>query len=284
MKNLKKLLFLIALPLISVSCIVDDDENTGMQGAENSPIGVGFSQSVALESYFEDIGSITAEYPVNILGGNSGALSPVDIQVSYEIDPNSTAEEGVEFDFVSTSGTLTIPAGSSFGQFPLIINTGGLDPDMPTELILNLTSTSTSDSYVSSINDQLVITFVGCQSSLNLELYNVVTTRDSDGAVVNFGTQDIRITDPNTFITRSTGLWGVGTIAADQGLTFTDVCGELTINSQNLAQGTYSNQVYGTGTNNFAGTVDPVTGNFTLMYTITFAAGNQNYTSVYTKL
>lgn len=284
MKNFKKLLILIALPLISVSCIVDDDENTGFEGLESSPIGVGFSQSVALESYFEDIGAVNKDYPVNILGGNAGALSPVDIVVNYVIDPNSTAVEGAEFDFVDTSGSLTIPAGSSFGQFPLIINTGGLDPDMPTELILNLTSTSTNDSYVSSINNQLKITFVGCQSTLNEELYNVVTTRDSDGAVVDFGTQDIRITDPNTFITRSTGLWDVGTIADDQGLTFTDVCGDLTINSQNLAQGTYSNQVYGTGTNNFAGTVDPVTGNFTLHYTITFSAGNQNYTSVYTKL
>ena len=155
---------------------------------------------------------------------------------------------------------------------------------MPTELILNLTTVATGDAYVSAIHNQLRITFVGCQSTLNENLYNVVTTRDSDNAVVNFGTQDIRITDPNTFITRSTALWAVGSIAADQGLTFTDVCGELTINAQNLAQGAYSNQVTGTGPNNSAGTVDPVTGNFTLKYSVTFTAGDQTYTSVYTKL
>tara|TARA_R110002012_G_scaffold160895_1_gene322856 strand:+ start:12869 stop:13720 length:852 start_codon:yes stop_codon:yes gene_type:complete len=283
MKNLNRLLILLALPLICVSCIVDDDENTGLQDAVNSPIGVGFSASVALESYFEDIGPITKEYPVNVLGGNSGYLSSTDLVVNYDIDPSSTATEDAEFSFVDTSGTLTIPAGSSFAQFPLIINTGGLDPDMPTELILNLTSVS-GDAYVSSINNVLRITFVGCQSTLNNNTYNVVTTRDSDNAVVNFGTQDIRITDPNTFITRSTGLWAVGTIAADQGLTFTDVCGDLTINAQNLCQGTYSNQVTGTGANSSAGTVDPLTGDFTLKYSVTFSAGDQTYTSVYTKL
>lgn len=283
MKNLKKLMILLIVPFLSVSCIVEDDENTGLQGAENSPIAVGFNNSVALESYFEDIGPITKEYPVNVLGGNSGYPSSTDLVVSYTIDPSSTAVEGSEFDFVDTSGSLTIPAGSTFAQFPLIINTGGLDPDMPTELILKLESVSGADSYVSSLNDELKITFVGCQSTLNLFTYNVVTTRD-DGAVVDFGTQDIRIAAPNTFITRSTGLWAVGSIADDQGLTFTDICGDLTITGQNLAQGTYSNQVTGTGANGAAGTVDPLTGNFSLSYSITFSAGDATYTSVYTKL
>ncbi|WP_452222886.1 hypothetical protein [Lacinutrix chionoecetis] len=269
MKKLNKLFLLLMLPLFCVSCIVDDDENTGLQGIENTPIIVGFKKSVAVETYFEDIGAVESQYPLDILGGNAGVLSSTDLVVTYEIDPASTATEGVEFDFIDNSGTLTIPAGSSFTQFPLSVNTGGFDPDSPTVLILKLKSVN--GGVVSSINDELAITFVGCLADLEGN-YSVTTVRLSDNTTYNIGTSFLEEIGTNTFLTETTGQFGLQT-------TFSVICGAITIEAQNLG-GIYSNQVEGTGS------VDPVTGDFVIEYTITplFADPFVAYVSTYINL
>lgn len=271
MKKLNKLFLLVLLPLLSVSCIVDDDENTGLQGIEDTPILVGFKKSVAVETYFEDLGPITSNYPVDILGGNAGALASSDLTVNYEIDPSSTAVEGNEFDFIDNSGQLTIGAGQSFALFPLTINTGNFDPDAPTVLVLKLKSVSGADSsVVSSINDELRITFVGCLADME-GLYNVTTVRLSDNNTYNIGPSFLEQIDVNTFLTETTGQFALQT-------TFSVICGEITIEAQNLG-GIYSNQVEGTGT------VED-NGDFVIEYTITplFADPFVAYRSTYIKL
>lgn len=280
MKNLKIILSALFVSLLATSCLVDDEADNSF---ENSPAVVGFKSGVAAESYFEDIGAIERTFPVDLLGnGGNGELPNEDIVVSYEIDDASTATEGLEFNFVDNSGTLTIPAGSTFANFPLEINTGSLDPDAPTRLILNLTGTSNDNSTISQQNDQLAITFVGCQSQLDQFTYNVTTTRVSDGALMAVAEETIVMESVNVFSTESTGPYGPNTteyassqnpIAPESGYTFTDICGEITIEDQGLAMNTYSNQVYGSGE------VDPETGNFTVTYTVTFASGNQTYVS-----
>lgn len=283
MKKLKIVLCAVALATLNFSCIVDDstgEDNLNAFG-ESSYI-VGFTNGTALLSYFEDVGAIQQEFPINFLGGFDGNLNS-DLTINYSIDPASTATEGLEFDFVDTSGTVTIPAGGSFAQFPLLVNTGGLDPNVPTELILNLDSVTGAPAVISALGNQLKITFVGCQSALNNFTYNCLVTRD-DGAQWIHGVQDIRLLSPNTLKTRTTGGWSAGTLAPpDQGLTFTDVCGDLNIDAQNLME-YYSNQVTGTNLAGPDGQVDAATGNFSFEYEITFAAGNSNYLNEYTKL
>ena len=282
MKKLKIVLCAVALATLNFSCIVDDstgEDNLNAFG-ESSYI-VGFTNGTALLSYFEDVGAIQQEFPINFLGGFDGNLNS-DLTINYSIDPASSAVEGQEFDFVDTSGTVTIPAGGSFAQFPLLVNTGGLDPNVPTELILNLDSVTGAPAVISALGNQLRITFVGCQSALNNFNYNVVSVRE-DGVTVNHGVADIRVLAPNTLKTRTTGPWALNSIADDTGMTFTDVCGDLNIDAQNLME-TYSNQVTGTNLAGPDGQVDPATGNFTLSYEITFTAGNRNYLNEYTKL
>ena len=271
MKNLNKLFILLIIPFLSVSCLVEDDENTGLQGIENSPTAVGFRSSVAVETYFEDIGAVDSEYPLDILGGNSGVLPTEDLLVNYTIDPASTAVEGNEFDFVDTSGILAITAGTTFAQFPLIVNTGNFDAETPTELILKLTDVSGGNSIVSANNDELRITFVGCRASME-GTYDVTTIRLSDNNTYAIGPSFLEEIAVNTFLTETTGQFGLQT-------TFSVICGAITIDSQNLG-GIYSNQVSGTGQ------VDPDTGDFVIDYRITplFADPFVAYTSTYIKL
>ena len=71
MKNFKLLTLLLAVSLVSVSCLVDDEDKT-LDALANTPYVVGFNQNVANESYFEDIGAVEKTYPVNLVGGQDG--------------------------------------------------------------------------------------------------------------------------------------------------------------------------------------------------------------------
>lgn len=287
MRTLKIIFSSIVLSFLAVSCIVDDETDVNFG---EGPYVIGFENALAVESYFTDEGTITKQYPLNVLGGSDGSPTEEDITVTYEIDPASTATEGVEFDFVTTGGTLTIPAGQSFVNFPLKINTGNFNLTEKTELILKITATNSDNAVVSALNNTLAITFVGCLSTLDQNTY-VVTTVRGDGAVVTNGvTETLTLIDVNTFRTESVGAFGpssaggpISPPANYNGFIFSDICGEITVQSQNLG-GYYSNLVFGNGTATVPdGTVDPATGDIIISYTITFAAGNQTYVSTYVK-
>lgn len=268
MKNFKKLSVLLLAMLVSVSCIVDDENDNGFQ---SSIYTVGFSKNTAVETYFEDEGVVLSKYPLDVLGGNSGINTSSDIIVNYVIDPASSATEGVEFDFVDNSGQLTIPAGLSFTEFPLNVNTGNFQPDAPTKLILQITSTNTANSNVSTVNDILEITFVGCLSNLAGD-YNVTTLRLSDNTTFNIGQSTVTETSVNNYVMPTTGQFNLPT-------TFNVICGEIIIESQNLG-GQFSNQVEGSGS------VDPITGDLIINYTITplFSDPFVAYKSTYIRL
>ncbi len=276
MKNIKSILPAFVLLLFASSCVVDDEVDTSFG---ESPYVIGFKNAVAAESYFSDEGAVLKNYAVDILGGADGTPAEQDIVVSYEIDAASTATEGQEFNFVDNSGTLTIPAGSTFANFPLEINTGSLDPNEPTELILNLTEVSGPPSVISALNDQLSITFVGCQSTVDEHTYMVTTTRLADGFVEKTGLETITMTSVNNFVTESTGPFGPdarrGSIADINGFNFNDICGAITVPKQGLADNSYSNEVAGTGS------VDPETGTITINYYIMFSGTPERYQSVY---
>jgi len=276
MKKIKLILPALVLLLFAGSCMVDDEVDTSFG---ESPYVIGFKNAVAAESFFVDEGAVLKEYAVDILGGDDGTPAEEDIVVSYTIDPSSTATEGQEFNFVDNSGTLTIPAGSTFAAFPLEINTGGLDPNEPTELILNLTGVTGPDSVISSLNDQLSITFVGCQSTVDQKTYMVTTTRTADGFIEKEGIETISMTSVNNFLTLSSGPFGPdarrGSIADENGFNFVDICGAITVADQGLANNAYSNPVSGSGS------VDPETGTITINYTIGFGGVDERYRSVY---
>lgn len=279
---MKKFLTLAIACAAFISC-TDDDIRTEHQ-LDSGPKVIGFSSSFESVAYFEDLGAVERNFPVNIIGTGNGQLSSSDITVSYEVDPSSTAVEGTEYDFVDTSGAVTIPAGSSFGMFPLLVNTGQLDPVQKTELVLNLTS-STGDTTVGAQYSTLRIVFVGCQTQIATAgvpgSFSVLVERN-DGASWSFGTETLTLVDINTIKTTTTGGWSAGTIAPDQGYNFIDICGDITVPVQGLCQGYYSNQVYGLTDDGTDGSVTDAN-NFEATYEITFSAGNRQYTNTYVR-
>ena len=150
MKNLKLLSIMLVSALVSVSCLVDDEYDSGFT---SSPRVVGFLESFESVAYFEDLGTLRQEFAVSLIGGADGTPSPTDISVTYTVDPASTAAPGVEFDFVDTSGSVTIPAGTTFAGIPLDINTGNFNPTEKTTLRLRLTGTDGEGSTVSALNE-----------------------------------------------------------------------------------------------------------------------------------
>ena len=230
---------LLVVASVMLSC-TDDDIRTE-QNLGSGPKVVGFTPALASVAYFVDEGTVLREFPLNLIGNGNGQVSGTDIEVSYEIDPASTATDGVEFNFVDTSGKITIPAGDTFGVYSLEVNTGQLNPTMKTELILNLT-TSSPGSIVGAQHSQLKIVFVGCLSQLAGD-YQKVTTWNSGGNSFTRTDEVLTLVDINTFRTRYVGNWNVGTFTP-AGYEFIDICGEINlVADQNLGQ--YSNEIKG---------------------------------------
>ena len=200
---------LLVVASVMLSC-TDDDIRTE-QNLGSGPKVVGFTPALASVAYFVDEGTVLREFPLNLIGNGNGQVSGTDIEVSYEIDPASTATDGVEFNFVDTTGKITIPAGDTFGVYPLEVNTGQLNPTMKTELILNLT-TSSPGSIVGAQHSQLKIVFVGC--STDLEGTYTRGTR----------TADISKIAPNVYYSTY-----FPAFASYYWFEFSDVCGDLAI-------------------------------------------------------
>ncbi|MBF6607974.1 MAG: hypothetical protein ITG00_04455 [Flavobacterium sp.] len=276
MKKLLSLMFVIAA---TVSCVDDD---LGAEGDFTGPKIVGFGTNFASVPHFEDIGTVSEQFPVNIIGLGNGMPSNEPIVVNYEIvSDGTTATEGVEFDFVDSTGQITIPAGSTFGMFPLNVNTGNFNPTAKTELVLKLTDAS-GETVIGAQYDTLRIIFVGCQSQL-AGTYSLTVTNLTNGAVRVFPSAEI-ITETavNTFHTTTTGTWLLGQLASPtQGYNFIDICGEITVPEQNLGN-YYSNLVRGVSADGVDGTVTDAD-HFTVTYEVTFAAGNQTFEAVYVR-
>ena len=275
---MKKLIMLLFVAAAFTSCT--DDEIKTEQNFSNGPKVVGFPSDIVPVPYFEDEGVVLRKFPLDLIGTSNGQYSDTDIEVEYEIDyANSTAVEGVEFNFVDTTGKITIPAGATFGEYPLEVNTGNLSPDFKTVLVLKLTSSS-AGSTVGAQYDTLKITFVGCLSELQGN-YNVVITA---GGLTSTRTNEIiSVTGINTFKTRYVGRFALSQLSPN-GFTFIDICDEISL-PKNQTLGQYSNKVYGTS---FYGEgIDGIVtseSTFEIVHNISFTDGDQKQDYKYTRL
>lgn len=286
MKKIKLILTAVFCSLMLFSCFVDDEDET-LEAFSNTPYTIGFNTKVANESYFEDKGAIEASYPVVIIGGQDGSNPESDITIEYEVNTGlSTAVEGKEFDFLDNSGVLTIPAGSNFALFNILINTGNLDPDQPTKLVLDLVSatSSTSEAVVASSNNRIEITFVGCNSKIAQPGEPAEYQLEMSSARGNVSRiETITWTGPNQFETESTGHWGIDAIAPDSSMPFEVICGEVFVPDHGLMN-YYSNEVKGANSSGPDGFVDPETLDFTITYTIMLSGSPVVYTATYTRI
>ncbi|MBP6039533.1 MAG: hypothetical protein KA523_04970 [Flavobacterium sp.] len=276
---MKKLMTLMIVAASFLSC--SDDGIRTEQDLSNGPKVVGFAAGVATVPYFSDQGTVLRKFPMNLIGNANGQVSSSDIQVSYTIDPASTAVAGREYSMVDTTGKITIPAGTTFGQFPLNVNTGQFSPTVKTQLILNLT-TSTPGSIVGDQYKQLKIVFVGCLSQIQGN-YNLALTQGASAWA--FTNEVVTVTGVNQFRTRHVGPYGylVDANINPPGYEFVDVCGEIALLADQTL-GAYSNKVYGIGAygTGIDGRVTSTT-RFEVKHNIAFAAGDRTYNYVYTR-
>ncbi|MFK5957938.1 MAG: hypothetical protein QM495_03595 [Lutibacter sp.] len=119
---------------------------------------------------------------------------------------------------------------------------------------------------------------ISCSSDL-AGTYHLTVVR-SNGPDVIFPNEKIIEVSPGVYKTESIYKWDVGSIAPDQGFNFQDICGELTVPEQGLAQGYYSNVVIGTE----PGFVDGATGDLKIFYSVDFASGPVTCIGTYVKL
>jgi hypothetical protein len=275
---MKKIIALLTLAIVGISCSADSNLPDAQFG--NTPRVVGFLKTTQNVPFFFDQGVVRKEFPFDVLGTGTGAPYNSAITLTYTVDPSTTAVVGDEFNWVNAASTVVIPAGQSFGMLPLDINTGNFDPIAKTSLVLNISAVDQDGFVISAQNKQVTINFIGCLSEL-AGTYTVVVTR-GDGVVRTYTNETVELVDVNYFKTRTTGQWAAGTIAPDQGYNFTDICGDISVGLQHLAQEYYSNTVTGLTTDGTDGEVLTAT-SFQVTYEISFAAGNQTYTNVYTE-
>lgn len=276
---MKKILSLLFIASIALSCTDDDIKAEGnLAGGDKV---VGFTPAIQTVPYFVDEGTILRKFPLDLIGKGNGQYSTTDIDVAYEVNyAESTAVEGLEFDFYGSQGStgiITIPAGSSFGEFSLDVNTGNLDPVVKTELVLDLISSSPG-STVGTQYSKLRIIFVGCLSLIEGSYTATISTVAGTSVRAD---EYLTLTDINTFQTRYVGRYGFGSFTP-AGFGFIDICGELTLKPDQTLGG-YSNGVYGIDA--YGDGVDGIVTSATTLeikHNIEFGSGDQkqNYSYV----
>jgi hypothetical protein len=277
---MKKIISLLFLVIVSLSCSTDVDSN----GSFGSSKIVGFLKPIQNVTYPEDEGVVQKQFPFDLLSNGNGNSSTFneDITITFTIDNLlSTATAGLEYDWVNDSNQVVIPAGQTYGSLPLNINTGNFNDSENTSLVLTMTSVDKEGFVISSQSKKLIINFVKCLSSIE-GVYNVVVTRE-DGIEQTFYNETIEYVSPNYYKTTTTGHWPLNSISSNQGFFLSEICGAIQVESQSLAQGSYTNIVRGLSSDGHDGEViDENT--FKVIYEITFATGNITYTSVYTRI
>ena len=270
--------------MLFVSCIVDDEDEY-LDGLSNTPYTIGFQTKVAVESYFSDTGAIEKSYPVVIIGGKDGSNPTSDIAIEYVVNTTlSTAVEGQEFDFTDNSGTLIIPAGSDFANFNLLVNTGGLDPDAPTKLVLDLNGANSSNekAVVADSRKRIEITFVGCKATLAKPDEPATYLLEMTSARGNVTREEkIFYTGPNQFRTSSVGHWD--SLPGCFCFPFEVVCGEVFV-PDGILSDYYSNEVKGINPDGPDGFVNPETLDITVTYTVVLGGSPVIYTAKYTRI
>lgn len=240
-----KKIFIAAFIALTLSACNDDDrlaydDNSGDKIA-------GFPQASQSASYFEDEGQVTLNVPVVLLGLGNGQVPSQSVELAYEIDAvNTTAVEGGEYNFTDNSRRVTIPAGATFVNLPILVNTGDLNPTSATKLVLTLKPVS-QGLVVLETSKQLTVNFVGCISTIVPGNYTALVTSGNNTGFT-FSTT-IAAAGVNTFLTGHTFPYYPNTNYPGRpryGFIFEDICGVIDIPAQNLFTNA-SNIVQGSG-------------------------------------
>ena len=295
---MKKLKLFLGLSFFAFAGLVscNDDDSTTLDGG--SSVIVGFTKDVQNGTFVTDGTDKDLTVPVQILGGHNGLPSSSDITISYSLDTaNSTAVEGFEFDFVNATGSVVLPSDNFSTSIGLVVHTANLVVDDNKKIVLNLTAVNDDNIAVIGFNQRTIEInlFASCYSNLAGSYTNVTTRLDPAGGPYTWTTETIFQVSEGVYRTTNVGQYyanggpvGTGATAnlplathPDGGYTFTDICGNLIMENQNLGN-VYTNLVSQSAAQKLVSSVDPITGVITIEYTINFASGDRTWRSVYT--
>lgn len=306
-RNSFALLFVVSL---ITSCDVGDDEELNYG---NGAYVTQFPYASKTAFFLKDENEVIYDYtvPVELVGGNGLAVDS-DITVTFEkldyVDDASvtfddtyvTAVEGQDFDFVNTSNVLTIPAGSKFATIPIKVYSANLDDLNQPVLVLNLTQSSADGVNVVNSGNKSKINVIlqaQCPSDLGGSYSTAITRLSPAGGPYSVASEVITDLGDGNYSNQATGNftlasyglvlggpWNNLAVPAPRGgFIFKEVCGRIAVEEQNLFD-YYSNLVQQTPAQYAASSVNLSTGVITIEYTVTFAAGNRSFRSIYTPL
>lgn len=268
-------LSMLACSVLAVSCTDDD-----VQTYDNSAYLVGFENSTAVRSYVATGDVVDLNIPVLLLGGQTGTPVDSDVSITYSVDASSTATAGNEFTLVG-GNSIVMPAGSTFANIPIQINTANLEagPDVtPKVLVLNIdTATSADEVVVAQQYKQITITINGLCFSDLAGMYTVSVVRQDTGAVYSLPGDELFQEGDGYYLTSSTGPYntrglissGAQLASPTPGFYFTDVCGAMSLEQQQLAS-VYSNIVTQDAAQAALSVSNEETGTFVIAYSVWF--------------
>ena len=263
MKTIKYLLIFMLSITTLMSCLVEEEELSAAN--DDGPSIAGFADKSHTISGIADGTIYDYGLKMEVKGPNVLDLQG-DVTLTVEADPSSTAVEGIHY---TLSKSITLSKSNNYlGLLPISLLTEGIATPVPAEdqpkLYLRISNSESGENVVGNGKLIEVVLAFSCFSDL-AGLYDLYLTR-SNGADVAFPGEEIFLIDEGYYKTTSIYRWAPGSIAPDHGFNFFDVCGVISVPDQDLAQGTYSNDVYETA----PGTVDIVTGDLVIFYAVVF--------------
>lgn len=279
MKTLKYILILVFSLGALNSCLVDDTARYDLN--DDGPNLAGFADTRTAFSFVSDGNEYVFTVRVKLVGPTSMDVTD-DIVLTIGSDASSTAIENTHFRLEQT--TITLKKSDNYlGVLPIRILTAGIAAPLEETpvLVLNVVSATGAETVINNGKKLEITLNYGCFSDL-AGLYRLTIERvNSLGVPSTIVRNDEVITQTGvgTYRTTYVGHWTLEEIApGNPGFTFTDVCNDLSVPEQKLAN-LYPNIVKGTA----PGSVDPVTGNIYIEYSVCYDGACNFYKLTYIK-
>jgi len=277
MKTLKYILILVLSLGALNSCLVD--QSTRYDANDDGPNLAVFADARTAFSFVSDGNEYGFTVRMKLIGPTSMDVTE-DIVVTVDNDPSSTAIEGTHFSLPSNTITLK-KADNYLGLFPITILTEGINAPLAKApvLVLKVVSATGAENVINNGKNLEITLNYGCFSNLagayTLTIDRISTTGVPSQIIRN--DEVITQTGVGTYRTTYVGHWTPAQMApGTPGFTFTDVCNEITVPEQNLAD-YYANIVEGTA----IGSYNPETGVIIIEYSVCYAGACNLYTCTY---
>lgn len=298
---------ILLLSILALTTLVGCDQDEPLQTGPNATI-VGFAKSAVITSNFTDVTSEQVDIAINYVSYQNETIPADGATVTWEVDAaNSTAVEGFEYDFTSSSKQLTIAGGQTVVLLPITAYPINYNVSAPTKLVLKLTTVDSNNAIIGAQYSTVEITFRGiCPSDLagTYDLQVTIIAGSGTGNVYNLPNEEITLIGNAEYAASSIGPYNDrGLISPNAqisgvGLVFDDVCNSISLwkdptwidqgesglsTGQAQGLGGYYNAVYQTSALAANSSVDPITGVITIEYNIVFSSSaTTTYRGVYT--